>query len=427
MSKPDVSVIIPVFNAEKTIRKAIESALRQTISEFEIICVDDGSNDSSVELIKGLQETCPGISLLAQGHQGAGPARNAGIKAAKGKYISFLDADDEFVDEKALDSMVKACEENQANICGSFQMVYENGEEKQGILFRDYKIPEGGCFIDYKDFQHDYDYQSFIYGREFLVRNDIWFPPYMRYQDPPFFINAMSASERFYVVPVTLYKYSFDPLKQEVVIKYAAHILQGIYDSLKTARAKGYRELFSKIVGRIDGQFHDAILQNLSDESMALLLSINDESWRFRGKRLGILSNIYEGMHGTQRLAYSHDLMWKIITIKQRRGGFQTYFEEQGIHTAAVYGLGVFGKILLKELEICGIEVVCGIDRSVTECGGLLILRPGDSVPACDALIVSLMEPEQVVRDYEKQGSIRIIAFPLMIQKIMEGLRNGLE
>ena len=108
MNTPDISIIIPVFNAEKTLNQCINSALQQTIPNFEIICIDDGSTDSSVEQIKSMQEQHPQILLLQQEHGGAGPARNLGIQSAKGKYIAFLDADDEFMEPDALNTMVHA-------------------------------------------------------------------------------------------------------------------------------------------------------------------------------------------------------------------------------------------------------------------------------------------------------------------------------
>ena len=420
MFEPNISIIMPVFNAEKTLKKSIDSVLRQTVPNFEIICIDDGSSDSSKTLIKSLQQSHPEILLLEQNHQGAGPARNAGIKAAKGKYIAFLDADDDLIDISALDKMVKACVEHHASICGSFRTVFENGEERDAELFKDYEISEHGCFIDYRDFQHDYDYQSFIFDREFLVCHDIWFPSYMRYQDPPFFLKAMAAARQFYVVPVLLYRYHFDSNRQDVLGRYVNHILRGLYDTLEISKKEGYLKLSGDIVKRIDEQFHDIILQNLSDESMSLLLSVNEISRQFRGSGIKILSEIYKGMHDMRKLAYSHDLMKKIVVIKQNGQGFRSYFEARGIYTVAVYGLGVYGKILIQELKLCGRKIVCGIDRAVIEYEDFPVIKPTEDIPECDALIISLMEPEDVFHFYETSGNIQVYTFSQIIQKIME-------
>ncbi|MCI9436914.1 MAG: glycosyltransferase family 2 protein [Lachnospiraceae bacterium] len=420
MSKSNISIIMPVYNAEAIIENSIKSALHQTVSGLEIICIDDGSVDASRAKIRQLQESYPQIRLLEQKHMGAGPARNLGIEAAKGRYIAFLDADDEFVDEKALEMMVEACDVEHAVICGSRRIYCMDGEEQEAELFENYVIKENGNFIEYKDFQYDFHYQSFIFDRDFLVRNQIWFPPYMRYQDPPFFVKAMATAGRFFVIPVILYKYKCNFLKQGVVIKYTSHILHGIYDTLKIAEEKGYQKLFCTAVERIDGGFHDTILQNLSDEALELLLTINKMSLEERGKGLQILSDLYKMPGRLQSVSHSRDLMRKIVMIKQQKTGFQDFFARQGLRKVVVYGLGLFGRILVNELRACGIEIVCGIDRKVSEYQNLLVIKPEDKVPECDALIVSLADPEEVVAFYEEAEDVRVFAFAWMIQKIAD-------
>ena len=93
-----VSVIIPVYNAEKYLEECLDSLLRQTFTDMEIICVDDGSTDSSAEILKRFQEKDRRIRVLFQENQYAGIARNNGMKIAQGEYLLFLDADDFFED-----------------------------------------------------------------------------------------------------------------------------------------------------------------------------------------------------------------------------------------------------------------------------------------------------------------------------------------
>jgi teichuronic acid biosynthesis glycosyltransferase TuaG len=92
---PAVSVVMPVWNSAATVAEAIGSVLAQTFGDLELICVDDASDDASCAIIAALAKTDPRISLLRQpSNAGAGPARNAGIRAARGRYVAFLDADD---------------------------------------------------------------------------------------------------------------------------------------------------------------------------------------------------------------------------------------------------------------------------------------------------------------------------------------------
>ena len=94
--QPWVSVIVPVYNAQKYLEQCLQSLADQTAENFEVICVDDGSTDASVELIRGFMQRDERFSLIQQKNQYAGVARNNGIEHAKGEYLLFLDADDFF-------------------------------------------------------------------------------------------------------------------------------------------------------------------------------------------------------------------------------------------------------------------------------------------------------------------------------------------
>ena len=100
MSKPKsplVSVIVPVYNGQETACRAVDSALEQTYLEREIIVVDDGSTDSSVELLRGYGRR---IQLIPQKHRGISITGNTGLRAARGEYIALLDCDDTWIPEK---------------------------------------------------------------------------------------------------------------------------------------------------------------------------------------------------------------------------------------------------------------------------------------------------------------------------------------
>ena len=90
--KPLVSVIIPCYNAEPWVAAAVDSALAQTWTQIEVIAVNDGSTDASLAALRGISH--PGLTVIDQPNRGAAAARNAGLAAARGQYIQFLDADD---------------------------------------------------------------------------------------------------------------------------------------------------------------------------------------------------------------------------------------------------------------------------------------------------------------------------------------------
>jgi len=95
-ASPTVSVVVPAFNAEKTIARAVHSALDQSFAPHEIVVVNDGSTDRTVDVLSQLPSTSERIRVLHQRNQGVSDARNAGVRAACGDYVAFLDADDEW-------------------------------------------------------------------------------------------------------------------------------------------------------------------------------------------------------------------------------------------------------------------------------------------------------------------------------------------
>jgi glycosyltransferase involved in cell wall biosynthesis len=95
---PLISVIIPVYNGEKTIRKTIKSVLNQTFSDLELIVINDGSQDSTLDIVKNLSDSR--LQLFSYSNAGQAISRNRGIKQASGEYISFIDADDLWTSDK---------------------------------------------------------------------------------------------------------------------------------------------------------------------------------------------------------------------------------------------------------------------------------------------------------------------------------------
>jgi glycosyltransferase involved in cell wall biosynthesis len=106
---PQISVIIPVYNAEQTIKETIESVLSQTLSQFEIIVINDGSQDKTLEVVSRILD--PRLKVLSYPNAGVSVSRNRGISQAAGDYVSFLDADDLWTPDK-LETQLKALQAN---------------------------------------------------------------------------------------------------------------------------------------------------------------------------------------------------------------------------------------------------------------------------------------------------------------------------
>ena len=108
MDMPLISVIIPVYKAEAYLEECLDSVLAQEYPSLELILVDDGSPDGSPAICDRYAGRHPNIQVIHQENQGPGPARNAGIAAARGEYLMFADADDKLDGPRAIRSLAEA-------------------------------------------------------------------------------------------------------------------------------------------------------------------------------------------------------------------------------------------------------------------------------------------------------------------------------
>ena len=95
-NNPKISIIIPIFNSEEFINECLNSLIRQTFKNFEVICINDDSNDNSLTILKEFEKKDERIHIFSQKNTGAGIARNVGMEKSKGEYLLFLDSDDIF-------------------------------------------------------------------------------------------------------------------------------------------------------------------------------------------------------------------------------------------------------------------------------------------------------------------------------------------
>lgn len=126
MNYYNISVIIPVYNGEAVIARAVDSVLKQGLKNIQIIIVNDGSTDGTKHICESLQLNNPKILFLSQNNQGVSAARNLGLKNAEGKYVIFLDADDQ-LEKDFCEKMLKKIESEKADlvICG-YNVICEN-------------------------------------------------------------------------------------------------------------------------------------------------------------------------------------------------------------------------------------------------------------------------------------------------------------
>lgn len=147
----EVSVIVPVYNAEKTLSRSVGSVLAQTEPDWELWLVNDGSSDGSLALCREYEASDPRIHVIDKPNGGVGSARNAGLDAAAGEYVAFLDSDDAYEPDFLKTLLTLSKREGAPVVCGSVREVYpeKNGAEKADIL-------KAGVFRTQEDILHSF-------------------------------------------------------------------------------------------------------------------------------------------------------------------------------------------------------------------------------------------------------------------------------
>lgn len=263
-----VSIIIPIYNAEKYLEECIRSVLCQTLKEIEVICVDDGSTDHSASVVQKLISEDKRVRLFQQGNQGVGSARNLAISNVKGKYLAFLDSADYYLEKNALEKMYEACEISgvRAAVCLHWCI---NGMIKN--VEDDFHELRGNVILDYQDYQMDYHFTNYIFSSELLHENKIQFPNYYRFQDPPFFVRVMDKARKFVTVDSCLYCYRCPELELRFNPEKTVHLLYGLIDNLHFAAEHSLDILFQKTVYRLEYEYRDIILKNIEPGNLEIL------------------------------------------------------------------------------------------------------------------------------------------------------------
>ena len=196
---PKVSVVIPVYNQAPYLAECLDSVLAQTLREIEAVCVDDGSTDGSERMLDEYAARDSRVKVIHQANAGVGPARNTGIDAAQGEFIAFMDPDDKYPDDDVLADLVRGAEENGVDVCGGSMVAIDGSGLEHEFTFGEDKE------VNFADYQFEYGYVRFIFRRSLLKSAGAAFPPLKRFQDVPFFVEAMHAAGRFYALRRAVY------------------------------------------------------------------------------------------------------------------------------------------------------------------------------------------------------------------------------
>ena len=256
-----VSVIIPVFNRESYIEKCLKNVCIQTLKEIEIICVNDCSTDNTLSVLKRCRLNDNRIKIISlKKNSGSGPARNVGMKKAKGEFIAFMDSDDFYPSNDVLEILYNTAIEKNVDICGgNVQVVNEKGIKLKTAARKPF-IKDG--YIDIYEWQWCYGYWRFIYNRKMLEKNNEKFKSYRRYQDPPFMLKTMLDSNSIYSINKKVYCYRVSHKEIKWNIRTIHNQLTAIKEVIQMCENYNLSEL-KNIVIKLKQEYKNELLQKL--------------------------------------------------------------------------------------------------------------------------------------------------------------------
>lgn len=206
-----ISVIMPVYNVSNYLANAINSIKNQSFNDLEIICINDGSSDNSLEILNILKKENKNIKVINQKNSGPGIARNTGIANAKGEYIAFLDSDDIFLDKNALEKLYATAKKNDADVvCGNLRWINQDYslDEYYDYINTKYAYAEREEIIKSEDYGIPFAFYKNIFRRDFLEQHNIRFPDIRAGEDPVFMTKVLTNTDKCHMVPVDLYGYN---------------------------------------------------------------------------------------------------------------------------------------------------------------------------------------------------------------------------
>ena len=435
-----ISIVMPLYNAEKYLPEALDSVLKQTYKDFELICIDDCSTDHTGEILSDFQGQDKRIKILLNEQRlGAGRSRNRGLERAQGKYVLFLDGDDVF-EEELLERAYAALEESEADV-----VIFEYIRVPSEVIYikktKDHpkRFIESYCRVPFSvgDFSpRDFPNRSNspcdkMFRKKFLLENQLEF------QDLPVFNDVYFAKMVLYCAKRIIY------LKDNRVMVYARKHSQpsrisnnrdpifGYYAMERLAVELKEREMFPKLAEYYYYTFMNTITDLLSVEEKD-----KERQKHFYNflKDIGIEKCIQYGGDSYAKVdQYDQSLLrgiqshtWESGWFRNLDTYFQFYLKKDGERLChwieeqkgqggkiVVWGAGVNGRVLLKyigekDLRIFGV-VDSDEEKQNVVISGYKVSRPELMAKKADYIMVTSKKVYQEIEDIAAEWQAEVV------------------
>lgn len=424
---PGISVIIPCYNVSDYIEECLNSFINQTYTDFEIICVDDGSTDNTAEIIEAYMKNDSRISLIRQANQYAGVARNNGMKYAKGEYLLFFDGDD-FCEKEMLYKMLASAQKYHSDIVVCDIRSYDNAMceyiDSIGYLRTSCLcgFEEQGT-VSYKDIPDDIltfalaGPQNKLYRKEFIERERLFFQDSKRCNDVYFGKMALALADRISWIleklviyrinnPASLQGFSEAETDVTDIISVARYLKAGLQERRRYETVKlGFLNfILNSYVGLIEKQ---RSLSNFEKVYDFVKKTVFPEFGIDQMAETDMSARVEEYRHIMSGDAKEY-LFWKMKRLQEGNGErFPFPFRQIiGCNRIAIYGAGNIGQSYYRQLKKhSNYEIVGWYDAKAAMLKDLegLVSVPDKIIPGtADKIVIAIEEKKtaMAVREY---------------------------
>ena len=236
--EPKVSVLVPVYNVEKFLSECLDSLVGQTLKEIEIICINDGSKDNSLAILKKYADKDDRIKVIDKTNTGYGDSMNLGLSEAVGEYIGIVEPDD-FVELNAFEKLYEIGKKNKADVVKANFYGYKTAKKGDTHKSELFLKEEVGKIVDPRKCRHIFYQQpsiwNAIYKRKFLNENQIRFLPSggASYQDAGFNFKVFAIARRVYYMDEAFLHYRCDNPDSSVKSDGKVYAVKNEYDEVE--------------------------------------------------------------------------------------------------------------------------------------------------------------------------------------------------
>lgn len=427
-----VSVVVPIYNTEKYLEQCLQSIVSQTLKDLEIICVNDGSTDNSLQIIERFANEDDRIKIISKENTGYGDSMNIGLKRASGEYIGIVESDD-FIENDMYEKLYLCAKNNDLDIVKSNFYKYSDKQGKQKhncdetIVYDEVINPLERGFGKMEEMSH----WSCLYKHSFIAQNNICFLPTKgaSFQDCSFMFIAFLYAKRVMFLKEAYLYYRIDNINSSVKSKEKVFAIFGEYERIWQVYEKEEKtETLLKICPikymhyfghywRVDSIFQYSFLMKLSD-SLKLDNKKNYLDKKYWDSKLwdeiSLVMNDADAFFRSTNIDYINKYVINKYTVNNsmKREAFWEYLSKQD--KIYVYGAGIYAKsvydIIRKNNHVYAF-VVSNLEENEHSIEGVPVINI-DSVEIDAFIIVAVLKRKQIeiVNELHNKGYKNIYA-----------------